>query len=562
MLSSIISGGKSVFDRRALVSAFLPAVVFWGAAVAVVLGVRLGWHRTIDEWKALDGTAQGVLIAAFFLSAGFWAFLTIGLRVRTTQWLEGYGPDTGPGGAVRRWLRNRQEARFDALLRRDLRLEEQQLEVRDALGKEPAPADFKALTDEEARLAASRLDVHNVLAALPSDRARLLPTRLGNMLRGAESYGQERYGVDAVLIWPRLSPLLPAGAASAEADAGTVLDLMVTLTVSGLLFGVPIAAGLGAVSAHPVSWVAPAALLALALLLRTLPASLAALLALLCHPPFVDVGWADSRAAVGAQVALSVLAGALVFSAVCYRGALEAAATLGEHVRAAVDLYRWSVLDALHLRRPADLEAERRLWQDVAGLIHRGYEPESGLYRYAQTADEEPVATDRPSVRLPLPVRAVSAWRPLEPADLVEQDVPQDAIDEPCATTSAELIDTVPLTALPAGRPVPRRLLVSAAEFAALTAVSLALPDAGALAGLLRPGDRVDVSAAEETGAPSIEAVVLGYAAPDGSGERGASLAVAVPRDRSAALAAAGKQGTAIVTVPLGRDRPSAGGAP
>jgi hypothetical protein len=37
----------------------------------------------------------------------------------------------------------------------------------------------------------------------------VLPTRLGNLLRAAETYPADQYGIDAVLIWPRLKQCIP-----------------------------------------------------------------------------------------------------------------------------------------------------------------------------------------------------------------------------------------------------------------------------------------------------------------------------------------------------------------
>ncbi|WP_328490315.1 hypothetical protein [Streptomyces zaomyceticus] len=53
------------------------------------------------------------------------------------------------------------------------------------------------------------------------------PTRLGNILTAAELYPRLRYGIDAVLVWPRLFPLLPEGLlcalATARADLSALL---------------------------------------------------------------------------------------------------------------------------------------------------------------------------------------------------------------------------------------------------------------------------------------------------------------------------------------------------
>ena len=42
---------------------------------------------------------------------------------------------------------------------------------------------------------------------MPSQPDQVMPTALGNVLRNAELHPRDRYGIDAVLTWPRLYPL-------------------------------------------------------------------------------------------------------------------------------------------------------------------------------------------------------------------------------------------------------------------------------------------------------------------------------------------------------------------
>jgi hypothetical protein len=44
-----------------------------------------------------------------------------------------------------------------------------------------------------------------------NNRNRVLPTRLGNILLSGERYAKDRYGIDTIIFWPRLYPLLPEG---------------------------------------------------------------------------------------------------------------------------------------------------------------------------------------------------------------------------------------------------------------------------------------------------------------------------------------------------------------
>ncbi|WP_406739069.1 hypothetical protein OG365_32730 [Streptomyces sp. NBC_00853] len=69
---------------------------------------------------------------------------------------------------------------------------------------------------------------------------------------------------------------------------------------------------------------------------------------------------------------LSCLWGGTLLAWASYRGALNAALVYGQHVRAAVDLHRADLLEALgEERRPAP-DAERERWQRICLFWHRG----------------------------------------------------------------------------------------------------------------------------------------------------------------------------------------------
>ncbi|MFB7172423.1 hypothetical protein ACFCYM_16575 [Streptomyces sp. NPDC056254] len=153
----------------------------------------------------------------------------------------------------------------------------------------------------------------------------VMPTRLGNTIKAAELYPRLRYGIDSALVWPRLHPLLP----------------------------------------EPFLLVLGAARTGLTALLCS--AFLSAVLA---------VGGAGYLWAVHAPTPLFLLClwGGWLAAWVCYRGALLRAATYGQHLRVAFDLYRGHLLEALGC--PAgDGEDERAHWQRLCLFWHRGVLP-------------------------------------------------------------------------------------------------------------------------------------------------------------------------------------------
>ena len=170
---------------------------------------------------------------------------------------------------------------------------------------------------------------------------RLRPTRLGNILAASEQQA-ERYGMDAPTAWLRLYPVLPDSFTTLLGQAASSLELLLTVSLLGALFAV---AG-GALAAIFCPWY-----------------------------------WVPVVVCLGCALAWTG-----------YRGALDAAVRYGGLVRAAFDVHRWLLLDAIGLRRPESWAAELEQWQQLHQLWQRG-RPDSGkahLLGYPSADKQEP----------------------------------------------------------------------------------------------------------------------------------------------------------------------------
>lgn len=152
---------------------------------------------------------------------------------------------------------------------------------------------------------------------------RLLPTSLGNVLRSAEDRLGERYGLDPVVIWPRLFPLLPVPVAQGFDDEVTQLDVSVRLVTTWIATGL-IAAGM---------------------LLTDVEG-------LRKNPEWLGI--------VGALFLLAWLS---------YRAALESALAHGQDIEVGLDLYRGRVVEAMRLPESACLSEERMQFAALGTLF-------------------------------------------------------------------------------------------------------------------------------------------------------------------------------------------------
>jgi hypothetical protein len=168
-----------------------------------------------------------------------------------------------------------------------------------------------------------RLDQIEPRPSLPYRLERVRPTALGNTFALMEEYPYDRYGIDAVAIWPRLQPLLPDAVKDNIGNQKLLLDFMLNLVALAGIFGIEgIVVGLAR---------APVQL-----------------------------------ALIGAGV------GALVVAWLLYRAAVGVTATMGLFVTSAFDFYRGAVLEKFGLSQPPQVEDEQFLWLQIASFLRRG----------------------------------------------------------------------------------------------------------------------------------------------------------------------------------------------
>lgn len=211
-------GGK--LGDRWLASS-LPAVVFWlGGATAYLMGH--GGLRAVSSlatwiFQQPPTTPIVLLIAALLLIAAS-ALFVARLVEPALHLIEGYWPLW----ALRtyRWIRARRKHSTHA----DDRWQYLNHRIQ-ANGPALRPEEYTEFL---------RLD--RARRRQPTKEYRRMPTRVGNILRTAESLPRDKYGLDVVAVWPRLWLLLPPDTRAELVSARRAMTTTVAAGVWGVLF--------------------------------------------------------------------------------------------------------------------------------------------------------------------------------------------------------------------------------------------------------------------------------------------------------------------------------------
>ena len=205
-----------------------------------------------------------------------------------------------------------------------------ELELKNGPERHLLRADFKQLSSmadvfpDIARYALSRIESEydrvwsQKFFRFPNESNTLGPTAMANMAELHRNYGKQRYGMEIDLIWPRMQALITEdGAFSALiVESKLKLDFSVSMTAMSGLFA--------------LSWIVPVALYAENFYLVPLVPAVA----------------------LGAMVLFYLLA-------------VRAYRALGEVLRSAIDIFRFELMDKLHLEKPADSNIEKKTWHNL-----------------------------------------------------------------------------------------------------------------------------------------------------------------------------------------------------
>lgn len=210
-------GGK--IAEHWLLSWLAPSVVFWGGGLLAWI-CSIGWPVPKDTlaWvKSLSEPMQIALLSVMLVVVIASAWLVEQLEFPSLRWLEGYWPKWM--GFLKRLLSHRHWSRIEAK-----KSQWQELIINNKHSE-------LSEQDQEKFLA---LDM--ALMKAPVKQQDCMPTRLGNILRAAERKPGNKYGLDAVICWPRLWLLLPDEVKKDLTEARTALDVQTRLWIWSTMF--------------------------------------------------------------------------------------------------------------------------------------------------------------------------------------------------------------------------------------------------------------------------------------------------------------------------------------
>ena len=298
MLPKFLESLGDTLAKEWVAKVFTPAFIFWFGGLLSWLSCSPLNGYTLEQWLNQKPLVQTLLtLISGLLVVAISAIVAQSLEQPILRLLEGYWP---------RWMRPLRRA-----LIRQQRIKAERAENRfQTLATKGLENFTLEETDEYVQL-----DWQLKQTPTPSDR--LMPTRLGNILRAAERRSLEKYGLESVICFPRLWLLLPNEVKTELTEARARLNTMARVWSWSLLF---------LIWSIWAWWVIPVGIVA----------------AVLAH-----------------------------------RWMLDSAVIYGDLVESAFDLHRTALYKSLRLPLPQNPTAERRMGQALTDYLWRGFtEPE------------------------------------------------------------------------------------------------------------------------------------------------------------------------------------------
>jgi len=314
MLGTFIDKASGLFEKDFLLAYWFPVFISFSFAVLIMSSIY-GLKAVCGLWtldclvnsQGGELSAQVLLIAGILILFTMLAYLLMPLTRPLIRFYEGYWP-----------LSLRNKFTDMPILGEKIVWQEK------SANRDRAEIDKNWQVYENLHV--------QLFYGFPTREDRLMPTRLGNILRAAEDYSQQAYGMDCNFWWPRMWPLMPETVQREVKES--VTPIIALLNFSFLVVVVSILVSMYSSQEGPVTR------------------------------------------------SLMVLIAGLSLAMISYRSALAQAQDYGERIRSAMDLYRFDLLKSLHQSLPATLDEERLLWEKLIHWLYTGNRKAVAAMRY------------------------------------------------------------------------------------------------------------------------------------------------------------------------------------
>jgi hypothetical protein len=225
MSAKFVEGVGGKLAEQWVASLLTPAFIFWSGGLGFYI-LKHGWQPIANLFpdSKLEPLQLGVLAGALILIA-ISALVMQRFDTEILRGLEGYWYPGLRKLKILKWLRERQIKAY-------YKCWDEWEPLHEKL-KQNNLTQENGLTQEQS---AQYVRLDRTLRQFPRQDHDFLPTRLGNILRAAERRPYDRYGLDAIICWPRLWLLLPEPAKKELQEARATLNNGVRVFAWSILF--------------------------------------------------------------------------------------------------------------------------------------------------------------------------------------------------------------------------------------------------------------------------------------------------------------------------------------
>lgn len=220
--AALFSQVTGLFEKRFLVTYFLPSFLFWALLTVVWFAGRGELESAAGLWVPQTTVGWVVRTVAFFAWVFVFSNLLASHSMNLLRLYEGYWsfPGSGPIFKLGQGWYQKKLKRLQASFETDSNA------YQEVYHKYP----------------------------LPTQLHFVMPTILGNILRNSELYAYNRYRIDSVLIWPRLYSLFSPSFTQTVVELRTTMDFMLVISMLATVFAFVSGSYLIVVSGSPITF--------------------------------------------------------------------------------------------------------------------------------------------------------------------------------------------------------------------------------------------------------------------------------------------------------------------